>query len=143
MADRNHEVGADEMHQAAQASSQDLFADAKQDGSHSAVDLELHMVPVGGGSLIGHLADSNSDHEMLNSQAGSVGEDRLESAQARKYYLVDYKQDLQRNRTLLCSAAGDDMADEGDMDADHLIPLAEVCVRDCHYKATVQVARKP
>ena len=37
------------------------------DEARLAVDLMLHMVPVNGGSPADQLADSNSDHEMLNS----------------------------------------------------------------------------
>ena len=142
MADRTHEV-ADEVHRAGQASSQDLSADAGKDGFHSAVDLALHMVRADGGNLASHLVDSSSDHEMSNLQADSVDEDRLENVQEQRYYLGDCKQDLLRILNLLCSEAEEGMVDVGGMAADHLVPPVEVCDRDCHCKATVQVARKP
>ena len=142
MADRTHEV-ADEVHRAGQASSQDLSADAGKDGSHSAVDLVLHMILADGGNLASHLVDSNSDHEVSNLQADSVDEDRLGNVQEQKYYLGDCKQDLLRTLNLLCLEAEEGMVDVEGMAAGHLIPLVEVCGRDCHCKATVQVARKP
>ena len=120
MADRIHEVVADEIHQAAQASSRGLSADAKQDVSHLAVDLVLHMVPMDGDSLAGQLADDRSDHEMLNSQADSVDEDRLETVQAQRYYLADCKQDPQRSQSLLRLEAEEGMADVRSMAADYL-----------------------
>ena len=69
--------------------------------------------------------------------------DRLEIVQAQRYCLADCKQDLQRSQSLLCLEAEEGMVDVRSMADDYLSSLAEVCDRDCHCKATVQVAKKP